>query len=84
MKLVDIILCNAEMVENSGVSVDINRSQSWVDMQADGETKVFLQGHEADSFIDAVDEMAEQLPDVDYGIIELSFCYDYLTIISEM
>ena len=84
MKLKDIILFNAEYVENSGVSIDINRSQSWVDIQSTGETKIGLQGHEADEFIAAVDKMSEEFPDINCGTIELSFCYDYLTILSEM
>lgn len=85
MTLQEIIESRAQFTRNSKVSVEINRSMGWVDIVEEGhDTGVFMQGDEADTFIDELDKLSEQLPDVDFETLELSMAYDYLHILAEM
>jgi len=58
--LVQIIENNAQYVRDSGYQVEINRSMETVSIQHDtpyDEMSVFLQGHEADNFINEADTL---------------------------
>lgn len=85
MTLEEIVQSRVQFTRNSKVTVKINRSLSWVDIVEDGHDEgVFMQGDEADTFINELDKLSEQLPDVDSETLELSMAYDYLHILAEM
>lgn len=83
MNLEAIVLQQAEYSWNSGIIVEFSRSPSWVSISAPGSDGVFLQGWEADKFIDRLDKLAESLPHIDYETLELSQAYDYADLLAE-
>lgn len=67
-----------EYTHNSGITVDVNRSQSRVNIiGSDGETIVLLQYEEADKFIDECELLWEELLEVGIDECWLFKAYDY-------
>lgn len=83
MKLVDIVTSQAKFVYNSGVTVSITRNMPWVDIKAGESGELFLQGDDAETFIDKLDKLSEQLPDVDFETLELACAYEFVHMLVE-
>lgn len=63
------------------VRVDINRAFSTVcivDLSSVEHEDVFMQGHEADDFVDAIDKIAESHPEVNFEDIALHLAKPYV------
>ena len=74
-----IVAEQAQYVSNSGYEVVIDRSMPTVTLvNPDPDYSVFLDYEWADVFITKVDELAEQLPDVNEGTLELSIAKQYI------
>lgn len=63
----------------SWVTVDCNRSMSWVRI-ASPLQEVFLQGDDASEFIANCDKTWDELQDVSMEDVEIYFAYDYLVL----
>lgn len=84
MKLKEILESQARFCDHSGITVEINHSMGWVDIRAGQVGELFLQGDDADQFIDKVADLSRQCPDVAVANIELACAYDYAHILAEM
>lgn len=67
-----------DAVNASQVEVEVNSPFSWVDIKAGGSEGVFLQGHEADEFIDTAKKVWEELQDVTEDDCWKYLAYDFL------
>lgn len=81
MKLQQILKQQAEYTRNSDVVVNIDKRMPWVDIIADEESNVFLQGEEAEEFLAKCDEYSEACQDMDMEEIELAVAYSYLDVL---
>lgn len=63
----------------NSISVDINRSQGWVEITdlKDADNCFFLQGEDGYSFVDRLDELSDLYPDVNFDDLEYLAAYDY-------
>jgi hypothetical protein len=61
----------------SGVTVDINSPFSWVSIDATGTDGVFMQGDEADTFIDEVRALCKRYPSLDEDTAALALAEPY-------
>lgn len=59
--LSEIVKASAERMRD--VTVELDRSMGTVTISADGEEDIFFEGHEADTFIAAVDKLYEETGD---------------------
>lgn len=84
MKLQEILESQARFCYRSGITVKINHSMGWVDIRAGQVGELFLQGDDAEKFIDKVADLSRQCPDVTIADIELACAYDYAHILAEM
>ena len=78
--LADIYSEQAEWTARSGVLVAIDEMFSTVDLKdaENGKTLLFLQGNEADHFIDTVGDIWNATKTLPRGICELAAAYPYL------
>ena len=81
MNLKDILKQQAEYTRNSDVTVEIVRNMACVTIHADEESELFLEGEQADKFIDQCDAYALECPDMEGHDIELAVAYGYLDIL---
>lgn len=77
MEMKDIIEQQATLALNSGGVVTINRHFGTVAIDWTG-GECFMQGDEADQFIDAVDALSDNNPDVDFDKCALSEAWPYI------
>jgi hypothetical protein len=85
MRLEDILRQQAHYCQHILVEVDrrlptvlIRDNESGQSGEpAEDRLDVFLQGDDAEEFIDKLDELSEQCPDLDFDIIERAAAYDY-------
>lgn len=84
MKLQEILESQARFCERSGITVEIRHNMGWVDIKDTQGGELFLQGDDADHFIDKVADLSRQCPDVTIADIELACAYDYAHILAEM
>jgi uncharacterized protein with von Willebrand factor type A (vWA) domain len=83
MTLQEIVEQNAEFVKNSGYSININRRLQWVHIQhesGDEDLSIFLQGADAEQFINEYDNLADQ-PSLDHvylGDLQLATAKPYI------
>ena len=85
MELQEIIEQQAQYVRNSHVAVDIQQSMPWVSIYEQGNESrgIFLQGHEAEQFMQAITDLSAQLQDCTYEDLALSVAYPYTDLLSE-
>lgn len=83
MELKDIIESQAKFVRNSGVTVEVTRNMPWIDIKDKDGNEVFMQGDDAVNFVNALDELSDKLPNVDFETIELACAYDYIHLLTE-
>ena len=82
MELTDIIEHGAEYTQNSGFTVEVNASYSWVTIKnEDTREDLFLQGDEADDFIKKADKLWETTGVINYDTICLYLAEPYLEIV---
>jgi len=85
MTLIEIYEQQAKYVRDSGYIVAVNSPFSWVSIKPsnpnnppDDKDEIFLQGDEADTFINGVEEMWEAVQHMDREAVELAYAYPYL------
>ena len=61
----------------SGVTVDIGSPFSWVSIDAPGADGLFLQDHEADTFIEEVRALCKRYPSLDEDTAALALAEPY-------
>jgi hypothetical protein len=81
MKLQDILQQQADYTRNSDVTVNIDKRMPWVDIRADEESSIFLDGDSAEEFLAQCEDYSEQVPDMDMETIELAVAYKYLDVL---
>ena len=77
MKVADIIRADAQRQRENGVSVEINRSFSWVTISHPDEEGIFLQGADAEDFMLTVRKLGVMYRSLDEGTIELYVADNY-------
>lgn len=79
MKLETIIKETAARMEASGVSVETDSAYSTVCISDDSgmNEDIFMQGEEADDFINEVNEVYEKVQTLGRGVIELYVAHEY-------
>ena len=60
-----------------GVNVDCDSTYSTVCISTKGQDDIFMQGEEADNFIDECDAMSNRCKCLDFDIIELALAEPY-------
>lgn len=80
MNLASIIQEHARFTQRSDVEVKTDAAFSWVELRdtQTNESLLFLQGHEADYFIDRAREIWEETRTLPMDICELAVAYEYL------
>ena len=73
MKLSTILKQQARYAQASGLVVDIDRAYQTVSLHDD----IFMQGDEAQGFIDAVDTLSKSCRSLSSDIVELAVAYPY-------
>lgn len=81
MELKQILKQQADYTRNSDVVVEIDKRLPWVNITADEESNVFLQGHEAEEFLAKCDEYSEACQDMGMEEVQLAVAYRYLDIL---
>ena len=81
MTSLEIAMQQADFARNSGVTATIDTAFGWVTLD-DGEAELFLQGYQAEKFIDKVLLLWEELQHIDMGDAELAVAYDYLDVMT--
>ena len=85
MEQIKIIRRNIEEVENSGITVQADNAYSTVSIEADGSEGIFLQGHEADAFIEEAKALYNnEALDLNMDEALLATAYPYIGIIAEI
>ena len=57
MSLATIIRQTARMASVAGVTVKVDRRMPWVTISTHGQEDIFLEGHEAELFVEACDKL---------------------------
>jgi len=72
-----------KFVINSGVSVDWNSTYSTVSIYCEGSEGVFMQGHEAEEFINQIELITRRFRSFSEYHAALVLAYDYLDLLVE-
>ena len=67
----------AQRCINGGVTVDCNSTFSTVAIDAPGQDGIFMQGDDAETFIDEVRALCKRYPSLDEGTAELALANPY-------
>ena len=67
----------AQRCINGGVTVDCDSAFSTVAFDAPGQDGIFMQGDEADTFIDEVRALCKRYPSLDEATVELALAEPY-------
>ena len=67
----------AQRCRNGGVTVDCNSAYSTVAIDAPNEDGIFMQGHEADTFIAERDALCKRFPSLDEDTATLALAEPY-------
>ena len=67
----------AQRCINGGVTVDCDSAFSTVAFDAPGQDGIFMQGDEADTFIDEVRALCKRYPSLDEAAVELALAEPY-------
>ena len=67
----------AQRCINGGITVDCNSSLSWVAIACPGQDGVFMQGDEAETFIEEVRALCKRYPSLDSATAELALSEPY-------
>jgi len=67
----------AERAQNSRITVDVDESYQTVSIDAPGEESIFMQGDEAQDFIDERDVLTKRYPSLHDWVAELALAYPY-------
>ena len=81
MKLEDILKQQADYTRNSDVTVEVVRNMPWVTIHADEESELFLEGDQAEEFINKCDAYTLECPEMEGDEIELAVAYGYLDVL---
>jgi hypothetical protein len=86
MTLQEIVEQNADYVKNSGYTININRRLPWVHIQhesGDEDLSIFLQGADAEQFINEYDNLADQpgMEIVTFADLQLATAKPYIEIL---
>ena len=79
MSISIILRRQADYARNSGIVVDIDRAYQTVSLH----DNIFMQGDDAQDFIDAVDALANRCPSLPFDICELAAAYDYCELLED-
>ena len=82
MDMLTILRNNVQFVENSGVEVDVDSRYSTVHIYDHGGGEVFLQGDEANAFIDNAKGLWDQLEVISMDEAYKFQAYDYLDLLN--
>lgn len=78
MRLSRIIRQSAKYSRESGADVEIDRAYSTVCISGRGQEDIFMQGDDAEQFIDQIDAISKRCPSIDFDDIELHLAKDYI------
>lgn len=78
MNLKDILKQQADIVERSNVSININRSMEWITLNDNSGAYFNLEGYEAYLFILELDQLVHVCQDIDLDTLEKAMAYKYL------
>lgn len=67
----------ADWTEKSGISVDWDSAFSTVSIDCEGEDSIFMQGDEADKFINEIEAMCKRFPSLDEYTAALALSAPY-------
>ncbi len=73
-----VIIDNAKYVYNSGAIVNWNSSMSWVKITRAGQETIFMQGHEADNWIDELEKLGNRYHSLSPDVLALHMAKDYI------
>lgn len=68
----------ANRMRNSDITIDIDSSFSTVCISCPGEDDIFMQGDDAESFIEEVETMCKRFPSLDEDTAALSLAEPYV------
>ena len=77
MRIDYILKAAAKRMENSGVSIDWDSGYSTVLISCAGEDDIFMQGDEADTFIEEIEAMGNRCRSLNPYIIALALAEPY-------
>ena len=67
----------AKRMRDAGITIDMNSAYSWVSIDAPGEESIFMQGEEADNFVDECENLSRRYRSVSRDVIELALAEPY-------
>lgn len=77
MQLTDILRAAAQRMRTAGIHVEVNRSFGWVAITCKGEEDIFMQGDEADEFMEEVRKIGARCTSLAEDTIELALAEPY-------
>lgn len=77
MRIDYILKAAAKRMENSGISIDWDSGYSTVSISCAGEDDIFMQGEEADEFIEEIEAMANRCRSMTEYTIALALAEPY-------